>query len=505
MGCDFRFSPEETAAFVRWAFPVPLSDTALKRLDSSLQGWAAGLRLVTLTLPRQANSDAVEQSLASLDRHADPSSPYRTLLDYFVTEILDAQPERLQRFLLQTSVLSRLSSPLCAAVTGEEQSTAQLEAIERGGLFLEALDGAGGWYRFHTLFSEAMYREAAHRLGEERLRALSLRASFWYERHAMAAEAVEAALLVHEFERAASLIEQVNMDGQSSEVHTGRRWLEQMPEVVLRTHPLLCWLAALSFLAPQEEDSTPATENPRVEALLRMAEEGWLHQDDPASLGLIPAVRAMSAWKSGQFARAMEYAQQALVRLPVDRQDRRVQQFRGICLFVVGTRYMYKGQFAEARPCFLEAYEGSLNTGDRHFTGGMLLLVGACSYALGELHQAHEYYQQALADGRRHEDREIIAQALRNLANISFEWNELATAEQQAHEAQTLALESELDLRSSVAFQLALLAHARGQITSAQQQVAALLARLQTATTSRSSLEASLCPDFFGSPGPGSW
>ena len=487
-GVDLRFSPEETAAFVRRAFPVPLSDTALKRLDSSLQGWVAGLRLVTLTLSRQTHSDAVEQALTSLDRRADHSSPYRTLLDYFVTEILDAQPERLQRFLLQTSVLSRLSSPLCAAVTGEEQSTAQLEAIERGGLFLEALDGAGGWYRFHTLFSEAMYREAAHRLGEERLRALSLRASFWYERHSMAAEAVEAALLAHEFERAASLIEQVNMDGQSSELHTARRWLEQMPEVVLRAHPLLCWLVALSFLAPQEEDSTPATENPRVEALLRMAEEGWLHQDDPASLGLIPAVRAMSAWKSGQFARAMEYAQQALVRLPDDRQDRRVQQFRGICLFVVGTRYMYKGQFAEARPCFLEAYEGSLNTGDRHFTGGMLLLVGACSYALGELHQAHEYYQQALAAGRRQEDREIIAQALRNLANISFEWNELATAEQQAHEAQTLALESELDLRSSVAFQLALLAHARGQITSAQQQVAALLARLQTATTPEAAL-----------------
>jgi LuxR family maltose regulon positive regulatory protein len=487
-GADLRFSPEETAAFVRRAFPVPLSDAALKRLDSSLQGWVAGLRLVTLTLSRQANSDAVEQALASLDRHADLSSPYRTLLGYFVTEILDAQPERLQRFLLQTSVLSRLSSPLCAAVTGEEQSTAQLEAIERGGLFVEALDGAGGWYRFHTLFSEAMYREAAHRLGEERLRALSLRASFWYERHAMAAEAVEAALLAHEFERAASLIEQVNMDGQSSELHTARRWLEQMPEAVLRAHPLLCWLVALSFLAPQEEDSTPATENPRVEALLRMAEEGWLHQDAPASLGLIPAVRAMSAWRSGQFARAMEYAQQALVRLPDDRQDRRMQQFRGICLFVVGTGYMYKGQFAEARPCFLEAYEGSLSTDDRHFTGGMLLLVGACSYVLGDLHQAQECYQQALAAGRRREDREIIAQALRNLANISFEWNELATAEQQAHEAQTLALESELDLRSSVAFQLALLAHARGQITSAQQQVAALLARLQTATTPEAAL-----------------
>lgn len=487
-GADLRFSLEETADFVHRAFLVPLSDTALKQLDITLQGWVAGLRLLTLTLPRQMNSPAVEQALASLDQHADLSSLYQPLLDYFVTEILNAQSEHLQRFLLQTSVLSRLNGPLCVAVSGEEQSTARLEAIERAGLFLEALDGAGGWYRFHTLFSEAMYREATHRLGEERLRALSLRASFWYEQHAMAEEAVEAALLAHEFEHAASLIEQMDMDGQRFELHTARRWLERMPEAVLRTHPLLCWLGALSLLAAQEGDSTPVIENPRVEALLRMAEDGWLHQDDPASLGLIPAFRAMSAWRSGQFARAMEYAKQALARLPSDGQDRRREQFRGICQFVVGTGHMYMGQFGEARSCLLEAYEGSLNTDDRHFTNGMLLLVGACSYALGELHQAHECYQQALSAGRKQGDREIIAQALRNLANISFEWNELTAAEQQAHEAHTLALESELDLRSSVSLQLALLAHARGRITSAQQQVAALLARLQTATTPEADL-----------------
>jgi LuxR family transcriptional regulator, maltose regulon positive regulatory protein len=70
----------------------------------------------------------------------------------------------------------------------------------------------------------------------------------------MAAEAVEAALLAHEFERAASISEAADMDGQSSELHTAHRWLEQMPEAVLRAHPLLCWLVALSLLAPQEGD-----------------------------------------------------------------------------------------------------------------------------------------------------------------------------------------------------------------------------------------------------------
>jgi LuxR family maltose regulon positive regulatory protein len=478
---DLRFSLEETAAFMHRAFLVPLSEAALKHLDTSLQGWIAGLRLLMLTLPRQMNSHAVEQALASLDRYTDSPSPYQPLLDYFVEEIFNAQPEDVQRFLLQTSVLSHLSGPLCAAVTGEEESTAQLETLEQAGLFLEALDGT--WYRFHTLFSEAMYREATHRVGEEKLRALSLRASFWYEQHAMAAEAVEAALLAHEFERAAALIEQLDMDGLISELHMVRRWLEQMPNAVLRAHPLLCWLGALSFLAPQEGDFMPERENPQVEALLHLAEDGWLHRNDSASLGLIPALRAMRAWRWGQFAHAMEDAKQALVRLPSDWQDRSIQIFRCICLFIVATGVMHEGHFGDARSYFLEAYACSLAAGDRHITRSMLLLAGVCSYALGELHQAHEHYQFVLSDARKQEDREIIAQALLGLASISFAWNKLSEAEQQANEALAFAREEDADQINSAAFQCALLAYARGQITSAQQQFAMLVVRLQATAT----------------------
>ena len=478
---DLRFSLEETEAFVQRAFLVPLAEATLKQLDTALQGWVAGLHLLMLTLPRQMHAHAVERALASLDQYTDAPSPYQPLFDYFVAEIFDAQPEDVQRFLLQTSMLSHLSGPLCAAVIGEEESTAQLKALERAGLFLETLDGT--WYRFHTLFSEAMYREAIHRLGEERLHALSLRASFWYEQHAMAAEAIEAALRAHEYARAASLIERMDMDGPGFELHTIRRWLQQLPTAVLQTHPLLCWLGALSLLAPQERDAMPERANPRVEALLRMAEDGWLQQDDSASLGLIPALRAMRAWRWGQFVCAMEDAQQALLRLPSDRQDHHSQLFRGICLFIVATGVMHEGHFEDARSCFLEAYTCSLAAGDSHMTRSMLLLAGVCSYALGELHQAHEHYQFVLSDARKQEDREIIAQALLGLANISFVWNKLSDAEQQASDALAVTRETDVDQINGATFQCALLAYARKQITASQQQFATLLARLQVTST----------------------
>jgi LuxR family maltose regulon positive regulatory protein len=424
---------------------------------------------------------AVEHALVSLDQRTSPSALYRPLLDYFVTEILKAQPEQVQRFLLQTSVLTRLSGPLCEAVTGVENSAAQLEAIEQAGPFLEALDGT--WYRFHALFAEAMRREATLQLGEEALRALSLRASHWYEQHAGTSEAIEAALLSQDFERAARLIEQVDTKGQISELYTARPWLERLPEEVLRAHPMLCWLAALSLQVLQEKAPLSAVERERAEVLLHMAEEGWRHQGNLALLGLIAAFHTMSAWRTGQFPHAVEYAQQALAQLAGDEQDSSIQLFRGICLFIVATGSMYEGQFDEARSFLLEAYACSLASGDRHITRSMLLLAGVCSYALGELHQAHEHYQLVLSDARKQEDREIITQALLGLATIAFEWNHLSEAEQQANEALAFAREEDADQINSAAFQFALLAYARRQITSTQQQLAALLARLQVTST----------------------
>ncbi|HEU5227282.1 MAG TPA: hypothetical protein VFU49_05665 [Ktedonobacteraceae bacterium] len=252
------------------------------------------MRLLALTLPAhagragQTTAQTLERALTSLSQSVEPSSLYQPLLDYFVTEIFATQPEQLQRFLLQTSVLTRLSGPLCEAVTGMEAGIVQLEAIEQAGLFLERLDG--GWYRFHALFAEAMRREAALRLGEDTLCMLSLRASHWYEEHAMIAEAIEASLLAHDFERTALLLEGLNLDGQITELYTLHRWLEAMPEAVLSTHSMLCWLAALALQVPQREKQLSLEARERVEVLLQMAEAGARQQQQVEILGLVAAL-----------------------------------------------------------------------------------------------------------------------------------------------------------------------------------------------------------------------
>src|SRR5205807_4342899 len=88
------------------------------------------------------------------------SGDNRYITDYLVEEVLSSQPDRLQRFLLTTSILDRLSGLLCDAVTGERDSRSMLEDLERRNLFVVALDDRREWYRYHHLFADVLQKQS---------------------------------------------------------------------------------------------------------------------------------------------------------------------------------------------------------------------------------------------------------------------------------------------------------------------------------------------------------
>ena len=105
---ELRFTTEEAAALLSAAGPV-LPDTAVVALTARTEGWAAGLQLAALSL--RGNPDAARFVAAF-------SGSHRFVLDYLADEVLDGQPGQVRAFLLETSVLERLSGELCDAVTG---------------------------------------------------------------------------------------------------------------------------------------------------------------------------------------------------------------------------------------------------------------------------------------------------------------------------------------------------------------------------------------------------
>lgn len=483
LATDLRFSAQETTTFLEQTLSVPVSETMLRQLDRYLEGWGTGLRLLALTLQGQKTTHTIEQSLLSLGKSSAPTPAQQPLLDYFVTEILDAQSEELQLFLLQTSILSRLTGPLCDTITGRNDGTLLLERVEQAGLFLEAIDGIRLWYRYHALWASALRREATQRLDKEEISALSLRASLWYEQHTLPVEAIEAAFLAGDPERAALLIEQLFDREMIQETSLLRRWLEQLPDTVLQTHPELCLASAMTLRFPEEgldEIAIHEAAMARIDVLQQMAEKHWQELGDTISPGRFYGFRALSFWKPEPLTRAVEYAQKTLETLPSDPTDRSTQVWRGISLAIVGRKHAYEGWLEKAYHYHQEARTCSQIDGNLKFKRGMTLLLAWQCLGLGELQQAAEFFHWALAHNKTPTNIQDRIGTLLGLAQLSIERYDLVATEQYTHEVSELTPHLDQAQVAHVAIIFALLQYARGKTALAQQQFTALLAQIHT-------------------------
>ena len=146
---DLRFTFEEAAVLLRQAVgtDLDLPDAAVSALATRTEGWVAGLQLAALSLRGRPDIAAFVEAF---------SGSHRYVLDYLSEEVLNGQPDRERTFLLETSVLDRLSGDLCDAVTGRTDGQAMLEAVERANLFLMPLDEVRGWWRYHHLFADLL-------------------------------------------------------------------------------------------------------------------------------------------------------------------------------------------------------------------------------------------------------------------------------------------------------------------------------------------------------------
>src|SRR5581483_10675068 len=177
---ELRFLPEEAAAYLNEVMGLGLAAPEVAALAGRTEGWVAALQLAALSLQGRDDVAGFIAGFAGDDRY---------IVDYLVEEVLQRQPEAMRRFLLHTSILNRLSGPLCEAVTSQDGGKAMLVALERGNLFVVPLDDRRQWYRYHHLFADVL---RAHLQDEQpdQLPELHRRASAWYERAGDPSEAI---------------------------------------------------------------------------------------------------------------------------------------------------------------------------------------------------------------------------------------------------------------------------------------------------------------------------
>ncbi|MBN1660428.1 MAG: hypothetical protein JXA93_18660 [Anaerolineae bacterium] len=221
---ELRFSGDEAVAFMNDVMGLALSGADLEALDARIEGWVAALQLVALALQTVPLPDAGGSRLI-----AGLSGSHRFILSYLTEEVLSRQPDDVTRFLLQTSILDRLSGEVCDAVTGRSDSRHLLESLFDANLFLIPLDDEARWYRYHHLFADLL-RSRQYALDPAGTAELHHRASRWHAAAGMVPEAVAHALAAHDYEAALDLVERHALAlALQGHIKTVEGWLQAIP------------------------------------------------------------------------------------------------------------------------------------------------------------------------------------------------------------------------------------------------------------------------------------
>jgi LuxR family maltose regulon positive regulatory protein len=437
---DLRFSDAETAALFNDVLGIAVTEGDVAGLQHRTEGWAAGLCLAGLSMRNHPDRARYIESFAGDDRQ---------VVDYLITEVVDGLAPETRSFLLQTSILGRLSGPLCDALTGGSDSQDRLEELERSNLFLVPLDYKRQWYRYHHLFADLL-RSELQRTAATLLPGLHHRASQWYAANGAVPEAVDHAIWGGDLREAGELVA-ANWNVCFSEglVVTVQSWLDRLPVDMVLEDARLCltrgWVARHTGNLGDVERWAQAAERGRalgplrdgistIESSICLLRAGHRYMVGDLSGGEGPARRALQLEAAG----APRWRATALVTLGANLTwQGKVDEARDLLTDVVPRNQPPTNNLAAlwAHGCLaaVAARSGDLDTADHHLglagdlaarhrlgeysLGSTVLLASAHVLRVrGELGEAESAARRALELAARGGARLETAQAHLSLA-----------------------------------------------------------------------------------------
>ncbi len=400
---DLKFTDAEAKDFIRKEIDEQISDQAISELTKRTEGWISGLQMASLSLRGKENAESFVRSF---------SGSHKYILDYLFEEVLQQQPEDIQNFLLYTSILERLSGPLCDEILGGKDSQAVLEELERGNLFLVPLDDERGWYRYHQLFRDLLNHHLSLK-HVEKIPGLYRKASHWHEQTGWLTLSIDYSIAAGDFNRAVDLIvREAENTLIRSEVNTYQKWVSKLPDDLLKANPEIEFFTLWAQILRGADLEVNLLE--------------FEHFDQSAGLtGRRFALQAFIQVSKGKFSLAGEYAGKALKEL--DQDD---DYFRGMATWIMGVYHALQ-QDVQGALSMLEKLSSSLDLEYYPMLNVLLLSQIAHVHArLGNFSQAETIYEQALNSAK---DRQgnlipIAGEALMGYGDLLREQNRLDQA-----------------------------------------------------------------------------
>ena len=337
---DLRFSVEETAVFLQNTMSINLTARQIAALETRTEGWVSGLQMAALSMKNRDDLDGFIDNFAGSNRF---------VMDYLTDEVLQQIPPAVQDFLLQTSILTRLSASLCTAVIGNgdnQEAQKHLDYLDRANLFLIPLDENRTWYRYHHLFADLLQKKQGKDVNERHRRA-----SHWYEENGLITDALHHVRAMANFERASQLI----MDHAGPKMNRGEwttvfSWVNGLPEEQIREHPYLATNKAWQLLHARQLEQVDIYVQHAQTAL-----DSSLYGNSAQRMSMSAELLAIRArWLSfrGKSHEAIQLSHEALTKLSPENVST-----RGMLLHVLGRAYEDEGETKAAIAAYTEALE----------------------------------------------------------------------------------------------------------------------------------------------------
>jgi LuxR family transcriptional regulator, maltose regulon positive regulatory protein len=445
---DLRFTEPETTQFLNEVMGLDLDAGSVAVLAERTEGWIVGLQMAALSLHNRKDALGFIEGFSGTNRY---------ILDYLLEEVLASQPPQIQHFLLYTSILDRLSAPLCDAVlaSGEgsksegddrlsqtvgdqrpellflSHSASILEYLDRSNVFLVPLDDERIWYRYHHLFADLLRTQLHKSLSAQGVAQLHVRASEWHGQNGSVLEAIIHASIASDDERVERLIEQNYMEMVNrGELSWMRSWTDKLSKELVYRRPWLCIYEALSHSWFGELDE--------ADLLLEKA-EARIQSETPASdtrkmMGHLAYVKSRVTAMRGDIQRAIELILAAREYFHAD--DLAMQLDTGITL---GYEYFMEGDYANASQVLNETIRSGASADSIINTVAASCIMARLYAIQGLLNKSYEHYlatEQFIPDISGHH---LGARALVKIgmADVLCEWNDQKAA--LAHVKQGLA------------------------------------------------------------------
>jgi LuxR family transcriptional regulator, maltose regulon positive regulatory protein len=426
---DLRFNPQEAADFLTQVMGLDLTAADIAALDKLTEGWIAGLQLAALSMQGMSDISGFIRSF---------TGSHRYVFDYLAQEVLNHQPEELQHFLLETSILERLSSSLCNALTGHQDSQERLEQLEQANLFLVALDQERRWYRYHHLFADFLQARLQQEIESGDLAKLHLRASEWYEKHDFPIEATSHALAAQDFERAETLMLTAVLElFVRSELATILNLLSALPEARRRANPQLSMAGAWALLATGQvekvEEYLQDIEHSLGMVANGSAESLKLPANIRGALGEVSCLRASLSFHHSDVPGVMEWCQRARLYLGKDVVDglfNDAVSLQPVITFNQALAVEFSGDIQTSSEIFEETIELARQDQNMHILPMAISHLAQLQVVQGKLREAADTYRQALHDAQENRiPSPLSGMAYTGMGNILVEWNDLQNAE----------------------------------------------------------------------------